>query len=115
MFYKVLDKGTPEGATTLQKLYTFLKEGTYLVTFQHLNPQADEPTYRAAYFAKLQNLADETGHSKPEMHEIIKEHVLAPLYNKHTTKKGSLTLEEWVGLLKSIDIWAFQTYDIVIS
>lgn len=110
--YRVIEKGTEEGKVQFEKLYSFLKDASYFVTVQRLNPQADIPTYRGAYFAKLQMIAEETGHNKKEMHEIVKEHLIAELYDKNSTKQ--LTPEEWVGLLKAMELWAFQTYEIVL-
>lgn len=110
--YNVVSKGPAEEKAKLDKMYGFLKEGIYFVTFTELNPQTDEKTYRGTYFMKLQFIADETGHDKQAMHEIVKEHLIQKLYGKDSTKE--LTLEEWLGLLKAMEIWAFQTYQVVI-
>ena len=111
--YNVVKKGEG-GKEAVEKLFNFLKDGVYLVTFQHLNPKSDEDTYRAVYFQKLSFIAEQTGHTKPDMHEIVKENLIMKLYEKDSVSRGSLTLEEWVGLLRSIDIWAFQTYEIIL-
>jgi hypothetical protein len=113
--FAVIEKGTEEGNERLSKLFRNVKNGTYFVSFQFLNPQSDEDKYRATYFLKLQAIADQTGHSKPEMHEIIKDHILIPTFEKDSVSRGSLTLEEWVALLKAIEIWAWQEYDVIIS
>jgi alanine dehydrogenase len=112
-FYDIIEKGG-NGKEKVEKLYNFLKDGTYLITFQHLNPKSDEDTYRALYFMKISIIAGETGHSKPEMHEIVKEELIKKLYSKDSVSKGSLTLKEWVGLLATIELWAFQTYEIIL-
>jgi hypothetical protein len=103
--FQVIEKGTEEGQVKLDKLYRDAKNGMYFVTFQ----------YRAVYFSKLQEIADETGHSKKEMHEIIKDNLLVPTFGKDSVSKGSLSLEEWVALLKAVEIWAWQEYDVIIS
>jgi hypothetical protein len=113
--FQVIEKGTEEGQAKLDKLYRDSKNGMYFVTFQRLNPQSDEDQYRAVYFSKLQEIADETGHSKKEMHEIIKDNLLVPTFEKDSVAKGSLSLEEWVALLKAVEIWAWQEYDVIIS
>jgi hypothetical protein len=112
--YLVAQKGTTEGNNKILDAWAFVKDGSYFVTIQHLNPKADETTYRNAYFAKLQLLATETGHNKQDMHEIIKQHLILELYKKDSVAKGSLTLEEWVGLLQAIDLWAFQNYEVIL-
>lgn len=114
MIYNIIEKGGEGAIEKLNKLYAFIKNGVYLVTFQHLNPKSDEDTYRAVYFQKLSFIAEQTGHTKPDMHEIVKENLIQKLYQKDSVSKGSLTLEEWVGLLQSIDIWAFQNYEIIL-
>lgn len=113
--FSVIEKGSDEGRGKLDKLFRDAKNGMYFVTFQFLNPQSDEDSYRASYFAKLQEIGDETGHTKKEMHAIIKDHVLFPTFGKNSVKRDRLTLEEWVALLKAIEIWAWQAYDVIIS
>lgn len=110
--YNIIQKGTVEGTEKLLKCFAFLKNGSYFVTFHFLNPQMDEKTYRGTYFMKLQFIANETGHDKATMHEIVKEHVIFAVTGKGSTKE--LTLEEWIGVLQAMEIWAFQTYSVVI-
>lgn len=112
--FNVIEKNEGyKGKDSLDKLYNFLKQGSYLVTFQLLDPQADLKTYRGLYFVKVQAIAEETGHGKKEMHAILKEHLLPVLFKKNSTK--DLSLEEWLGLVKAIDLWAFQTYGVIIG
>jgi hypothetical protein len=113
--FQVIEKGTERGQALIEKLYRDSKNGMYFVTFQHLNPQSDEDQYRAVYFSKMQEIADETGHSKKEMHEIIKDNLIVPTFNKDSVSRGVLTLEEWVALLKAMEIWAWQEYDVIIA
>src|ERR1700749_910794 len=106
--YLIFGKGTDRGSTMLKKSIDFLKNGSYFVVIHYLDPHANIETYRGTYFMKLQLIADETGHDKNAMHAIVKEHVIEPLTGKNSTK--DLTLEEWLGVIRSLEIWAFQTY-----
>jgi len=97
----------------VNKMFDFLKSGSYLVTMQHIDPKADEKTYRGLYFTKVQSLAEETGHGKKEMHAIIKEHCLQPVLGKNSTR--NLSPEEWLGFVKALELWAYQTYQVFLD
>ncbi len=106
----------------LQGLLNGLSDGTYLISFQRMAPKADIKDYRACYFAKIQMLGDEVGHTKQEMHEIVKEHVLIKMLNETpalftelvlTTK--ALTDEGWIALLEQMDFWAWTEYHVILQ
>ncbi len=101
-------------------------DGRYLVSFQRLDPKSEEKDYRGCYFAKVQMLGDEVGHTKYEMHNLIKEHVLTPMVEeiptiyrearlrKEITTRG-LTLEGWSILLERLDFWAWDNYHVILQ
>jgi hypothetical protein len=111
--YALIEKGTDKAEATVKRMFGFLRHGTYLVTFQHIDPKADAKAYRGLYFVKVQTIAEETGHSKKEMHEIVKQNFLQQVVGKDSTK--DLSLEEWLGVIKALDLWAYQTYEVILD
>lgn len=85
-----------------------LKDGDYIIIVLPCDPQSDIPTYRKVYFAKIDFLGKETGHTKYEMHELVKTHLLDNVSTKYLAREG------WLMLLERLDLWAFQQYEVVL-
>ena len=96
--------------------------GRYLITFQRLEPKSSIKDYRRFYFAKIDALGAETGHTRYEMHELVKNHVLTDIgyqLPELTTdggiSTGSLNEEGWVLLLEALDLWAFTEFSVILN
>lgn len=110
----------------VQNMLDILYDGTYLVSFQRIAPKSTLKELRAAYFAKIDILAYETGHSKYEMHDLVKDNTLRslvkelpelyeqPKFRKDVSTMG-LTDKGWIALLERLDLWAFTEYNIILQ
>jgi hypothetical protein len=106
----------------IQSLSSILDNGKYLVSFQKLQPKSDIKDYRRCYFFKVDTIAFETGHSRYEMHELIKSSLFTDLMEQipelfidNTISTRNLTLEGWIVVLAALDLWAFTEYSIIIK
>lgn len=125
-YYTIAIKKAEEFAyqhPNIQGVLDGFTDGRYLVSFQRLDPKSEEKDYRACYFAKVQMLGDEVGHTKYEMHELIKEHVLKPMVdgmselfaNEGIVSTTALDLEGWLVFLERLDFWAWDNYHVILQ
>jgi hypothetical protein len=107
----------------LQFFKDTLYNGNYLISFERIEPQSNVKEYRACYFAKIDRLRYEAGEGRYELHELVKEHVLSPMYEElpslfYTEEGGAstknLTLTGWSVLLERLDLWAFMEYNTIL-
>jgi hypothetical protein len=125
-FYQIAEK---EGEafnydrSKMRHLIENLRDGRYLISFQELNPQSSVKEYRRCYFAKIDGLRFDSGEDRYSLHEIVKENILAPMYDElpELFEDGSelstklLTLEGWPVLLERLDLWAFIEYGAILQ
>lgn len=109
-----------------KRMLEILYDGVYLVSFQRIAPKSTIKDFRAAYFAKIDILADETGHTRYEMHDIVKNYVLSDLAEslpevieskgeEFAVSTKGLTIEGWPILLERLDLWAFTEYNVILQ
>lgn len=96
--------------------------GRYLLSFQRLEPKSSIKDYRRCYFAKIDALGSETGHSRYEMHDLVKNHLLTQLLEQipeimvnDVISTSSLNEEGWTVLLEALDLWAFTEYSVILN
>lgn len=106
----------------MDALIQILYDGRYLITFQRLDPKSTIKDYRRCYFAKIDALGFETGHTRYEMHALVKDELLSKIIDQLpelvedeiiTTK--NLTEESWGVLLEALDLWAFTEYSVILN
>lgn len=96
-------------------------ESAYVVSVQRLDPQATIKDYRRCYFAKLDALSKSVGEGRYDLHEMVKEYIIAEmvkelpdLFNVPLASTTAMWDEGWPVLLERLDLWAFLTYEVVL-
>jgi hypothetical protein len=105
----------------MQHLVSNLYDGTYVVSFQHLEPKSSIKEYRACYFSKIDAIGRETGETRYAVHDLVKDYVIEAMkqelpefFTRDAASTRYLTLEGWVVLLERLDLWAFTEYNIIL-
>lgn len=69
------------------------KDGEYLVTLFRLRNK-DQREWQEFYFAVLGNWSDDTGYTKGELHDMVKQELFPDLFETETSTT-ELTNEQW--------------------
>jgi len=104
----ILQKKNGKTNSELSEYIQSLTDGKYLVRIHSLENNNLE-ALRKKYFFQIETIANHTGHTKQETHELFKKSI-----DIISTKGNNLSVEQWLKLIEQLQEYAFFNLDILL-